>query len=145
MPARRLVRLPRAQLSRIGVAAVAALCLGAQLSNVAHLALVRHVTCAEHGEVIDAPAAGHSPAHRTDVPLPDDAAPTASSGGGPIDGAHDHCALAEDRNTLALVVRAATSALCPAAPVASTPPRGSSPCLSPSALRLLAPKTSPPV
>ena len=45
--------LPRNRVSRGFAAALAVVALAGQLSSFAHLVLVRHVTCAEHGDLIE--------------------------------------------------------------------------------------------
>jgi hypothetical protein len=70
--------------------ALAALCLLAQLASFAHLGLVRHVTCPEHGELVHADAdapAGSVWQERSQSALPSyGAVPTETSAHG-----HDHC------------------------------------------------------
>src|SRR5262249_46679955 len=67
------------------IAAALALCglmLAALLAPLAHLALVPHVTCAAHGELVHASA---TPAPQPESPLDDDAVDTGEG--------HDPCAM----------------------------------------------------
>ena len=50
------VRTRHVSLARFGTLALAVLCLTTQVSAFAHLALVPHATCIEHGEPVDAGA-----------------------------------------------------------------------------------------
>src|SRR5437868_14107013 len=49
----RVRSLPRNRATRGFAAAFAVIALAGQLSSFAHLVLVRHVTCAEHGDLIE--------------------------------------------------------------------------------------------
>jgi hypothetical protein len=121
--------------------AVAAGCLLAQLAGLSHMLLVRHVTCAEHGELVHADGAVDEAS--TDVQA--DAADVRAAGDRPARDEHEHCAVAAGRHEPASVRRRAE--------VASTPDRPTSPpqriernvdAHSNWALHLLAPKSSPP-
>jgi len=144
-----LIRSPASQsrwrATRVTSAALALLCLAAQLSSLAHLALVRHVTCAEHGEAVDAPESQQPGANAWNFKQQPAHGATASSGDRPELQSHEHCALAENRNAWALVVPEAISVSSVARSTAIAPPHVHIGSLSPSALCLLAPKTSPPV
>lgn len=140
----RRLRLPGGAHRRWPSAAIAALCLVGQLSVSAHLALVRHATCPEHGEAIHsgktlAPvAAGESGAGPSDYPS------VGALTGGASRHDHEHCVIATLRRERAVFQRQQLGVLG-AAPSESqgshhlpdAPP-------SPVALFLIAPKGSPP-
>jgi hypothetical protein len=76
---------------RVSVAAVSAFCAFATLGNTAHFALVQHVACAQHGDLVHAdethPGSTASAAERgarSDSP---------AFGQGPdaVEGSHEHC------------------------------------------------------
>jgi hypothetical protein len=107
----------------VAVAAVV-VSLGAQLAGFAHLALVSHEPCAEHGELV----------HRDPSTPP----------GAPDAEGHDHCLLA-GHATPAVVVQGPAKALAPlSARVAPRVALLPEPPPSPIAIRFLAPKQSPP-
>jgi hypothetical protein len=83
-----LRRLSRHSALRSFAAALAAVALVGQLAGFAHLVLVRHVTCAEHGELIEV---GHERALAAAAPHAAGAA-VASAATGEAHG-HDHCLL----------------------------------------------------
>ncbi|MBI5507779.1 MAG: hypothetical protein HY903_03385 [Deltaproteobacteria bacterium] len=113
--------------------------VGAQLAGIAHEALVIHVRCPEHGELIDA-----HPAAALDERLP--ARPTVGPSHTEVNdrhGGHVHCGVV-------LVHRLPTALTAGAAPL--FPQAGAdAPCAAadewhrPVALVHLAPKTSPPL
>ena len=123
--------------------ALAVVCLAGQLSSVAHLVQVGHVTCAEHGELVhaeeSAPDIGR-PTPASDATLPSYAPESAAP---PAHG-HDHCLVAGLRRDVCLVQESGPASVAqdegrtvtPACDVA----RGAS-----FALFRLAPKNSPPV
>ena len=131
--------------SRFAAAALSVLCFSAQLTSLAHLALVRHVTCAEHGEAVDAPHSREPGAHGGNFATQPVHGAMASSSDQSESESHDHCPLAENRNAWALVVPDAIAVSCAAQATAIAPPHAYFGSISPSALCLLAPKTSPPV
>ena len=138
---RRLLR-PRA-LRRLATSLLAGATIALQLSGTVHLAFAKHSLCAEHGVATDTHDQGQaSNAARPAQELP--ASPAVSSGEGPRPGRHDHCPLAAEHRERATLVAAAHAVpwTLPSAhaiaPVTATVSR------SPSELRLLAPKTSPP-
>ena len=119
--------------------AVTWFCLAAQTLGVAHLAVVRHVTCLEHGELT------HS--GQTSVPTKDAtpaprslAAPQRADLSAAADN-HEHCLVCATRKEF-VAERAAQSLALPqrvsSPPVAPPEPGSSQP------LFRLAPKTSPP-
>lgn len=130
-------RISRARWLTLGLAA---LWLTTQLSGIAHLAFVPHVTCVEHGELIDASAqppgvaAGEAVEHDTvaalQVPL--------------AEHAHDHCLLSAMRRGEARLNRATLPQGPSAAPQPSTPLRRQQPLPPAIALLDVAPKSSPP-
>lgn len=128
---------------RVLVVVVAVLCLSSQLASFTHMLCVRHVTCPEHGELIDVPAVAVGAPHAP-------AAESIASDSGQAAHAHDHC----------LVAAIAAQAMAPsspptrcegaAGPVQRTTERvvaRPEPVPAPAsiALLLLAPKSSPPL
>jgi hypothetical protein len=120
---------------------VALACGVAQLSVFAHLALVRHATCPEHGDLVhvegDAPAALH---HH-------DAAPDANASltGVESEHVHDHCAVGMPARERMIALAPWTGTTLPGHRVAArprAPPHGRDVAVI-AALRL-APKNSPP-
>ena len=127
-----------------------AICVALQLASTLHLMVVEHELCFEHGEAVDV-AGAHSHHDHGDghgglpaIQRSDEAAATSRDGANEA-ASHEHCPLIEDRASRALVVPAAfetaSAPLLLAVVFAPAAPWS----LSPSALRLLAPKTSPPV
>jgi hypothetical protein len=123
--------------ARILAAGVALVCFAGPLAGLAHMAAVRHVTCAEHGELVDAsgPYDGDGVASvQTSIA---DSRPAAAHD-------HDHCDIASQLRQSA---RAETTR--DAAVVAGATARGPAPpaVLAPRSAGSLygfAPKTSPP-
>src|SRR5687767_13030524 len=80
---------------------VAWLCLAAQALGVAHLTVVRHATCLEHGEVVhsDAPADGvDGAAQSPHLQGTADTAARLQTAALPADGdSHDHCLVCATR------------------------------------------------
>lgn len=125
-------------------------CLALQLAGTVHLAVVDHELCADHGVAVDVAEGAHGHGH-ADRPgqvetrgEPEARSDADRSGSAPAGADHDHCPLAENRSARALVVQAAAvgprcATIAPDAHVQLAVV-----ALSPSALRLLAPKTSPP-
>lgn len=77
--------LTRHRSTRGLAALLAVVALAGQLASFAHLVLVRHVTCAEHGEMIEIGSAATSVA----VTTPREAAPAMRAATSPA-AAHDH-------------------------------------------------------
>jgi hypothetical protein len=121
---------------RYSALALAALAVAGQLFGVVHLALVQHVTCAEHGELIEAGSASV----QTAAPI---TGPSVSRAA--VEGhGHDHCAIALLRRQQARVTTARPGPLALAlAPHASVTIAS----FSNIAIDILslAPKNSPPV
>jgi hypothetical protein len=103
--------------------AVAVVCLGGQLASFAHLALVEHVRCSQHGELV----------HRN-----------AGSGDAPDSDSHDHCVLAAHRSAVFSVEHGAVQVAPASAIVVEAPGARSESPAPPIPLVLLAPKQSPP-
>ncbi len=85
--------LPRNRVSRGFAAALAVVALAGQLSSFAHLVLVRHVTCAEHGDMIEVGRERVIAAAATERAAEDSvaaASPAESHG-------HEHCLVAPMR------------------------------------------------
>jgi len=83
MTRRRTAPAARARLRWLALS-LALLCGGGPLASVVHLLLVRHVTCVEHGELIDAD--GKAPARRA----ASEPGLEVADGGAPAHD-HDHC------------------------------------------------------
>jgi hypothetical protein len=114
---------------------VAGLWLSGQIAATAHLLTVRHVTCAEHGELVHADAAAPSQARRA-------AEHAVEAADAPAGHTHEHCPFAwQHEQRIELVAP-------PAAPhgaaVAASPLPASAPLRS-ARLYRVAPKLSPPV
>jgi hypothetical protein len=135
----RASRLLRSIKSRRALAlSLAAVVLGGQLAGFAHLVLVAHVTCAEHGELVEV---GHTPRRTV---ARDDGRTHLTDAGEASEQGHEHCTLAPHRRDGAMDVSrvdfvAAVAPLRSAAWSATVSPRG-----PPIALLHLAPKSSPP-
>jgi hypothetical protein len=120
-----------------GLALLAALLLpAAQAASFVHLALVRHTTCPEHGELVEGGPVAHAGAAVT-------APGISESAQVPAEHAHDHCTFAahlrqgvERARTMAALV------LPPSRPAPHVAPPA--PQLSGPSLLSLAPKQSPP-
>jgi hypothetical protein len=131
---------------RVFALLVAAVCLSARIASFAHLLLVPHAVCPEHGELIHV---GEADEHAAPAAVTRRAAhETSVSGTERADASHghDHCTLLSDRG--------GQLALCPPPTALAPPPwsdqtapaclavRGHALSIS---LLLLAPKNSPPV
>lgn len=133
----RMRRISRARWLTLGLAA---LWLTTQLSVFAHLALVPHVTCVEHGELIDAGAqppgvaAGEAVEHDTAAALKVALA----------EHAHDHCLLGAMRRGEARLIRSTLPLVPSAAQHPSAAVRPQQPLPPAIALLDVAPKSSPP-
>ena len=120
---------------------LALLCLTTQLSIFAHLALVPHATCLEHGELVDAASL---------PPLPLTAASDEDSAIAALPlatvtaHAHDHCILSALRRLPAQLQREAEPNQARACSEPSAPPRVDQLLPQIIALLDLAPKSSPP-
>ena len=133
------ISLPKGAVVARLFAAVLSAALGfAQFSSAWHEATVRHVRCAEHGELTDVAAASPQ------ATVPANARATIESSAGVTSAGHDHCSLvvAFRRNADVQVVRVAkhfetlSLALRPASDLAPRPGRAF--------ILACAPKTSPP-
>jgi len=79
-------RLLRRTRARYGLSVFAFLAVASQLGSVAHLALVRHVECADHGEMVEVSASAAPSSDHEDLTAAfhEEAAPTHG---------HDHCSV----------------------------------------------------
>lgn len=130
---------------RLLAAGLVATCVALQLAGTLHLLVVQHELCLEHGEAIDI---GSDHAHGLAVPGAAQARSNASATsrhGSHEAGAHAHCLLVEDRSGRAFVVAPAVEIAGAPALIASVATPGATWSLPANTLRLLAPKTSPPV
>lgn len=121
---------------------VGLLCLLGQVSSSLHMLLVRHVRCAEHGELVHAEEhqnGAHAAVHAAGVP----GGPSLRASEGDGDHGHDHCLVWSDRRKLALLPAAIPA---PRVPIEGEAPFSLRPVASVHRLRLYAyaPKTSPP-
>lgn len=120
--------------TRFGAAFLAVAFLAAQMVAFGHQASVRHATCPEHGELVDATAPGLESLSAATTTIA--AAPAPSQG-------HDHCSMwSPRREPLGHSGVAPVAALAHEGldlPIIATPPG-----LSGVAILRLAPKTSPP-
>ena len=136
----------RARLHRIrpGVgAALALLTLASPLLVTFHQAAVRHVTCPEHGELVDAPVEAPHPHAQPSTGLPGLFAERDPAGPSRPGEEHEHCSI-----TLQRQVRATEQSLKPfvvTAPEVVAPSPPESPGLRSLAVYRLAPKASPPL
>ncbi len=117
-----------------------------QVAGYAHLAFTSHVTCAEHGELVEADGGDQGASAADTLAAREHAAGGHADLSTAGDGAHDHdhCTLAPHRRDRVthegalVLVPAATAAVADGVRFAIAPPR-------PIALLALAPKSSPPV
>jgi hypothetical protein len=120
---------------------LAVIALVGQLASFAHLVLVRHVTCAEHGELVelgrDRPMV--ATVSRRHVPM---AVADASSAGG---HGHDHCLIAPMRRDRLAIGTPASLDSTHIEAYGTIGYAGDDGLASPIALILLAPKNSPPL
>jgi len=140
--------LIRARLHRIspGVgAALALLTLASPLLGTLHQAAVRHVTCPEHGELVDAPLEAPHPHARPSTGSPAIFAERDPAGPSGAGEEHEHCAVslmtrvrATEQPRKPFVVSTAEVVVAP------SPDRGA-PRLRSLAVYRLAPKASPPL
>jgi hypothetical protein len=126
---------------RASAGLVALLALTAQLGSAVHLALVSHVACPDHGELVEV-ATPRSADRASDATrsaaLALDSSPAAAHG-------HDHCAIATFRREQSAAPRGHAAALPVPRSIASLvhlPDASPPPAI---ALLSLAPKSSPPL
>ena len=125
------------------VGAAALLCLLAQFSSILHMALVEHVRCAEHGELVHA----HGDQHHDHGAVRDrqsSAVSAISSSSSDNGHGHDHCLVWTERRDPVLAPLTVTGTVdLVSGDALLAPSRGASVY----GLRVysLAPKTSPPV
>jgi hypothetical protein len=139
------LRFVRGTLGRSAAVTLAAVCLLGPILAQAHMLLVTHTQCAEHGEMlhVDGLHAGDAPVDTrtaTDVASVNGDTPLAADS-----HEHDHCAVASGRKTHAAIKTAGG----PATAAGDPPPQraaSESPAQpAPVAVYVLAPKNSPPV
>lgn len=137
------MRSRRATRSSILAAGLAALLLVGPLLAAAHLAEVQHVTCADHGELLEVGVANGSVApfarrpgqtHIRELPRGEDA------GHG-----HDHCGIAAHRRQSIDPERYPPAIAAPLRLAIHTPPSALAPVAPAQPIHRLAPKSSPPV
>ena len=116
-------------------------CLLLQLSATAHLVLVEHEICPEHGEAVDVSDVARASVHQHAAPV---AERSVRVGGHASSSSHEHCPVAIDRSSKALVAQAVVVGIAPSPAIELQVFVSEGPTLSASAVRLLAPKTSPP-
>ncbi len=127
------------------IEALIAFCLLLQFSTIGHFVFVQHETCAEHGELVHV-GEFQSPMHVASAGNKGSATQVSvTPGEGPRAEGHDHCPLVPDRAGHALLVPVSSRGALKWGVTATPAPRVVDALLSPDALRLLAPKTSPPV
>jgi hypothetical protein len=120
--------------SLFGIVTAAALLVG-QLSMVAHLLIVEHRQCPEHGELVHA-----APAHGdADAPRHTDALEASEAGSG---HSHTHCLCVVSRREAAISATAAVDTAAPVGPAGAIAVDISTPV--PCKRWILAPKNSPP-
>jgi hypothetical protein len=123
--------------------ALAVVCLLGPILAQAHMLLVRHARCAEHGELVhldgaDGDSIGTGATASSDVTTVSSSSPEEAKSHG-----HDHCAAASARKTQA-PVNCPQLTLPAASSSAAAPLDPDAPSSAPVALYLLAPKNSPP-
>jgi hypothetical protein len=121
---------------------LAAICVVGQLSSVAHLVQVGHVTCAEHGELVHAEERAPDPALSS--PASDAALPAVApvSAPPPAHG-HEHCLVAGLRRDSCVVQESEVAAVA-AGERQVVRLEWAAARVAPFALFRLAPKNSPP-
>jgi len=133
---------------QLASAGLIATCLALQLAGTLHLMVVEHELCFEHGEAVDVAGSAHHD-HGGRVPAGTDRSASEISATSGRDGhgatSHDHCPQVEDRAGRALIVARAFEGAPPPTLLAMVAAPSTPWTLSVDALRLLAPKTSPPV
>ncbi len=151
------------RLARFALAFVAIFIAAGYLASIAHMALVAHAACAEHGKLVHVGLGAASDHEHSDADL-DDVAPAtdaragrsarhgdaASEGESIAEGEHDHCVVGTARPGESVAARAPISVLldeAPPAPVTPEAPHPSCDRVEPPpqiALLDLSPKISPP-
>jgi len=122
-----------------------AACMLLELSDAADLLLFHHGICAEHGEAVHL-SRQHGLFARAEATVLGGRGKVAAARSGSSDNEdHEHCPFFTSRADRTGVAPAASHKTVGATVTATAPPDLCVPGLSPSALRLRAPKTSPPV
>lgn len=140
-------RKPASLAGRCLVVVLSAATLVAQLSALVHLGLVRHVICAEHGELIHADDVDHSPATPAQAVSPATTARTTSASGrheGSAYHGHEHCLMAAHRRERAVPSNNGWFSFVSEPPPSDTTESSAVPRPAPVAIYRLAPKSSPP-
>lgn len=127
---------------RLGMTWLAGVVLVAQLASTAHLAVVRHALCLEHGEYVHAEAstgeAVRVPVHSLAPGLTDGTAALSS------EEAHDHCGVLAHRRDPQLAAGPAAQVAVEVRETPSVPGTERAPLTTAELFRLV-PKQSPPV
>jgi hypothetical protein len=137
------LKLPRLRSGRGAAAALAALCLLSPILGYAHLVLVAHARCAEHGELLHVAANDvESPRVETDDPA-NEATLFSEQSEETASHDHDHCLATSTRKT-DTPVRSKGPALAASEPPPALLVDGRPVAPRPLARYVLAPKNSPP-
>ncbi len=120
--------------------ALALFCIALEFGSLAHMAVVRHEICAEHGEAVDV---FHDAAHSHAVAVASKVRTVESRGDADSHEGHDHCQLACNRRNATCVESSSSvpAAIVSIASATSAFVERSTPTI---ALLDLAPKSSPP-
>jgi hypothetical protein len=114
------------------------LCLATHLAGVLHVLVVRHATCPGHGELVH----GGAPAATPAPPPEGKVARGVTQSSEELD---DHCLLMATRRREMAALTSALHSIVPAPSVTASAPPPALAVVTPRALLLLAPKTSPPL
>jgi hypothetical protein len=124
-------------LMRVGALALVAATLVGQLSSYLHLLAVRHVTCAEHGELVEVSSSSDGSTHGH--------AGACIRQGAEAESHHDHCVIASFRRERSTTGSERSGLVLPQDHERRILERSVVGLHSPIDLILLAPKNSPPV
>ncbi len=127
------------------LASIAWLVLVTQASSFAHLLLVRHAVCPQHGELVHVGEDEGPPSVDSALPSEQDSGGSAIRAGHGATEEHVHCLLAMHRRQTPVVPRSAFTIAPARVAEIRVLTLGSSPRPALVALFSLAPKTSPPV
>jgi len=123
--------------------AIVALCVVAQVSSLAHMLLVQHEACPEHGEITHV-GEDASVAHRRIHAQESRSAAIAENSTRSEDHGHDHCAAIGHRREQVLPAFFGALVVQATERIAAHVPPNTVPRVSSVALYLIAPKSSPP-
>jgi hypothetical protein len=115
-----------------------------QLSSSAHLLLVRHAVCPEHGELIHAASSEPSRTEHTKAPEAKASLVQASADADELTDGHGHCSIAAQRRERGVPNAASARVAASESIVARSAPAQQQVFAFGGALLLLAPKNSPP-